>query len=58
MTAMPYRAPRDEIIPLRRMGTAWDVAYACLFLTLDEASQVTATTIVLEGGITATYPSV
>jgi NAD(P)-dependent dehydrogenase (short-subunit alcohol dehydrogenase family) len=57
-TADEYRAARDSIIPLRRMGTAWDVAYACLFLASDEASYITATTIVVDGGITATCPGV
>ena len=57
-TADEYRAARDNIIPLRRMGTAWDVAYACLFLASDEASYITATTIVVDGGVTATCPGV
>jgi len=53
-----YRAARDKIIPLRRMGTAWDVAYACLFLASDESAYITATTIVVDGGVTATCPGV
>jgi NAD(P)-dependent dehydrogenase (short-subunit alcohol dehydrogenase family) len=57
-SADEYRAARDNIIPLRRMGTAWDVAYACLFLASDEASYITATTIVVDGGVTATCPGV
>jgi NAD(P)-dependent dehydrogenase (short-subunit alcohol dehydrogenase family) len=43
---------------MRRMGTAWDVAYACLFLASDESSYITATTIVVDGGVTATCPGV
>jgi NAD(P)-dependent dehydrogenase (short-subunit alcohol dehydrogenase family) len=56
--AQDYRAARDRIIPLRRMGTAWDVAFACLFLASDESSYITATTIVVDGGVTATCPGV
>jgi NAD(P)-dependent dehydrogenase (short-subunit alcohol dehydrogenase family) len=57
-TPEEYSAARDKVIPLRRMGTAWDVAYACLFLASDESSYVTATTIVVDGGVTATCPGV
>lgn len=57
-TAHEYRAARDAVVPLRRMGNAWDVAYACLFLASDEASYITATTIVVDGGVTATCPGV
>ncbi|MFL6796560.1 MAG: SDR family NAD(P)-dependent oxidoreductase [Xanthobacteraceae bacterium] len=57
-SADEYSRARNEIIPMRRMGTAWDVAYACLFLASDESSYVTATTIVVDGGVTATCPGV
>jgi NAD(P)-dependent dehydrogenase (short-subunit alcohol dehydrogenase family) len=57
-SAEEYGASRDRIIPMRRMGTAWDVAYACLFLASDESSYITATTIVVDGGVTATCPGV
>ena len=53
-----YSAARNEVIPMRRMGTGWDVAYACLFLASDESSYITATTIVVDGGVTATCPGV
>jgi NAD(P)-dependent dehydrogenase (short-subunit alcohol dehydrogenase family) len=36
------------------MGDAWDVAYASLFLASDEAKYVTATHIIVDGGISAT----
>jgi NAD(P)-dependent dehydrogenase (short-subunit alcohol dehydrogenase family) len=55
-TAEEYSAARNQVIPMRRMGTAWDVAYACLFLASDESSYITATTIVVDGGVTATCP--
>lgn len=36
-----------------RMGTAWDVANAVVFLASDEAGYITATTIIVDGGVTA-----
>jgi NAD(P)-dependent dehydrogenase (short-subunit alcohol dehydrogenase family) len=42
---------RQERIPLRdRMGTAWDVASAALFLSSDEASFITGASLVVDGG--------
>ena len=35
-SAEEYGLARNDIIPMRRMGTAWDVAYACLFLASKE----------------------
>ncbi len=32
-----------------RMGTAWDVAHAVLFLVSDEANYVTGTEIIVDG---------
>lgn len=57
-TAAEYHAARNAVVPLRRMGTGWDVAYAALFLASDEASYVTGTAIVVDGGVTATCPGV
>lgn len=42
---------RSRMVPLGRMGDAWDVAYAALFLASDEARYVTATEIVVDGGM-------
>ena len=47
-------AARDASVPMGRMGTAWDVANAALFLVSDEAQYVTATEIVVDGGLIAT----
>jgi NAD(P)-dependent dehydrogenase (short-subunit alcohol dehydrogenase family) len=46
-------AERDAQVPLRgRMGTAWDVARASLFLASDEASFVTGVLLTVDGGQT------
>ncbi len=44
-------AERDARVPLRRrMGTAWDVANAALFLASDEAAFVTGVALAVDGG--------
>jgi NAD(P)-dependent dehydrogenase (short-subunit alcohol dehydrogenase family) len=53
--------PRDELIRRRdaavplggRMGTAWDVAYAALYLASDEARFVTGVALPVDGGQSA-----
>jgi len=50
-------AKRHAAVPMGRMGDAWDVANAVLFLASDEARYVTATHLVVDGGLTATRPS-
>ena len=44
---------RHAVCPTGKMGDAWDVAYASLFLASDEAKYVTATHIIVDGGISA-----
>ncbi|MDP6515071.1 MAG: SDR family oxidoreductase [Alphaproteobacteria bacterium] len=46
-------AQRDAMCPTGKMGDAWDVAYAALYLASDEAKYVTATEILVDGGLTA-----
>ena len=42
---------RDAQVPLRaRMGTAWDVAHAALFLASDEAGFITGEILDVNGG--------
>ena len=57
-SAEDYGKARDAVVPLGRMGTAWDVAYASLYLASDEASYVTGQTLVVDGGVTSTCPGV
>jgi NAD(P)-dependent dehydrogenase (short-subunit alcohol dehydrogenase family) len=38
-------------VPLGRQATAWDVAYATIFLLSDEASYITAQSVVVDGGL-------
>lgn len=48
------RRERDERVPLlRRMGTAWDVANAAVFLASDEARYITALIMPVDGGLSA-----
>lgn len=46
-------AKRNAQVPMGRMGDAWDVAHATLFLASDEARYITGTELVVDGGITA-----
>lgn len=46
-------AERDRRCPMGHMGTAWDVAYASLFLASNEARYITATELVVDGGLSA-----
>jgi len=46
---------RDAQVPMKRMGTAWDTAYAALFLASDEAGYITGANLVVDGGVTCKY---
>jgi NAD(P)-dependent dehydrogenase (short-subunit alcohol dehydrogenase family) len=43
---------RNAQVPMGRMGDAWDVAYASLFLASDEAKYITGALLVVDGGLT------
>jgi len=43
-------ADRNLRIPLGKMGTAWDVAYAALFLASDEGGYITGVALPVDGG--------
>jgi NAD(P)-dependent dehydrogenase (short-subunit alcohol dehydrogenase family) len=49
-------AARHEKVPMGRMGDAWDVANAILFLASDEARYITAAELVVDGGYSAATP--
>lgn len=46
-------ARRNASIPMGFMGDGWDTAHAVLFFASDEARYVTATQLVVDGGLTA-----
>ena len=48
-----YMKMRDAQVPMGRMGDAWDVAHAALFLVSDEARYITGQEVVVDGGITS-----
>jgi len=44
---------RDEVkIPAGRQGTAWEIAYAALFLLSHESSYLTRQSLIVDGGLT------
>ncbi|PXX68647.1 NAD(P)-dependent dehydrogenase (short-subunit alcohol dehydrogenase family) [Nocardia tenerifensis] len=44
-------AKRDAQVPMGRMGTAWDVAQAALFLAGDRSKYITGIELVVDGGV-------
>jgi len=49
-------AMREKRVPLRhKMGTAWDVAYAALFLHSEEASFISGTNLIVDGAASANF---
>lgn len=46
-------AKRHAACPTGRMGTAWDVANAALFLASDDAAYINAVILPVDGGLTA-----
>lgn len=44
-------AARDAACPMGRMGTAWEIAKAALFLVSDDASYVTGVCLPVDGGL-------
>ena len=50
-TRAEVAAERDSRVPLRhKMGSAWDVANAALFLDSDEANHITGVELLVDGG--------
>lgn len=53
---VPRRTVRDERdaqVPLGKMGTAWDVAAASVFLASEEAGYITGVLLAVDGGLSA-----
>ena len=50
------RAARDAQSPTGKMGDAWDVAYASLYLASDEAKYVNGHLLVVDGGLSRATP--
>ena len=46
-------AERDRMSPTGKMGEAWDVAYAALYLASDESKYVNGIQLIVDGGLTA-----
>lgn len=44
---------RNRLCPTGKMGEAWDVAHAALFLASDEAKYITGAQIVVDGGLSS-----
>jgi NAD(P)-dependent dehydrogenase (short-subunit alcohol dehydrogenase family) len=42
---------RSEKVPMKRMGEAWDIAYASLFLVPNEAKYITGQVLAVDGGL-------
>ena len=47
-----FRRMRHLQVPMKKMGSAWDVAHAALFLCSDEAKYITGQEIVVDGALT------
>ena len=46
---------RDALCPTGKMGDAWDVAYAALFLASDEAKYINGVNLLVDGGLTCRF---
>ncbi len=45
------RSERDALVPMGRMGSAWDVAEAAVFLASDQARYITGVLLPVDGGL-------
>lgn len=49
-------AARASTIPLRRLGTGWDIAHASAFLASDNAAYITGAILMVDGGLSLPAP--
>jgi NAD(P)-dependent dehydrogenase (short-subunit alcohol dehydrogenase family) len=47
------RRDRNERVPMKRVGSSWDIARAALFLNSDDASYITGQILAVDGGLAA-----
>jgi NAD(P)-dependent dehydrogenase (short-subunit alcohol dehydrogenase family) len=47
------RADRDKNVPMKRMGSPWDIARAALFLVSEDAGYITGQIVAVDGGLWA-----
>ncbi len=52
-TVEEVKAQRATLVPLGRVGSAWDIAHAVLYLSSDEAAFVTGQLLTVDGGLSA-----
>jgi NAD(P)-dependent dehydrogenase (short-subunit alcohol dehydrogenase family) len=50
-------AARNKAVPMGKMGTAWDVAAAAVFLASDEAKFITGVALPVDGGQSCAVPT-
>jgi NAD(P)-dependent dehydrogenase (short-subunit alcohol dehydrogenase family) len=56
-TVEEVKAQRAALVPLGRVGDAWDIAHAVLYLSSDEAGFVTAQLLTVDGGLSSVVGS-
>lgn len=56
-TVEGLREKMEGGVPIRRLGTAEDIASAALFLASDEASYITGAVVPVDGGLASIYPA-
>ena len=51
-----HRDRRRRVVPLGTEGTAWDVAWAAVFLASDESRWISGVVLPVDGGLFAAQP--
>ncbi len=46
-----------SLVPIQRFGKAEDIAKSAIFLASDAASYITGQTIIVDGGVSLTFPN-